>query len=53
MTADIKDYFLTTPMAQAEYMKVRYKHIPADIKTKYNRQNKVTNNNYIYIRIKK
>ena len=32
MTADVKEYVLATPMAQAEYMKVKYKHIPNYIK---------------------
>ena len=53
MTADIKYYFLATPMAQTQYMKVKYKHIPEDIKQKYILQLKVTVNNYIYIRIKR
>ena len=53
MTADIKDYFLATPMDRPEYTKVLYKHLPADIKQKYNLRTKVTSNNYIYIRIKK
>ena len=53
MTADIKDYFLATPMAQAEYTKVKYKHIPNDIKERYNLHEKVTSNDYVYIKIKK
>ena len=53
MTADIKDYFLATPMDRPEYMKVQFKHLPEDIKKKYNLHTKVTSNNYIYIRIKK
>ena len=53
MSADIKDYFLATPMEQAEYMKVQYKHIPEDIRTKYNLQDKVTKDNCIYIKIKR
>ena len=53
MSADIKDYFLATPMAQAEYMKVQYKHIPEDIQQLYKLDNKVTNDNCIYIKIKK
>ena len=53
MTADIKDYFLATPMAIAEYMKVKYKHIPDDIRLMYNFKNKVTSDNFIYIKIKK
>ena len=52
MTADIKDYFLATPMAKAEYMKVKYKHIPEDIKKLYNLNEKVTDNANIYISIK-
>ena len=53
MSADIKDYFLATPMAKAEYMKVQYKNIPEDIRQQYNLQEKVTSDNCIYIRIKK
>ena len=34
-------------------MKVQYKHVPEDIMTKYNLQDKVTKNNCIYIKIKK
>ena len=40
-------------MAQAEYMKVQYKHIPEDIRQQYNLANKVTKDNCIYIKIKK
>ena len=53
MTPDIKDCFLVTPMAKAKYMKVQYKHIPEDIKKKYDLKEKVTPNQYIYICIKK
>ena len=53
MSADIKDYFLATPMKECEYMKVQYKHIPIDIREHYNLNEKVTSDNCIYIRIKK
>ena len=53
MSADIKDYFLATPMKNCEYMKVQYKHIPLDIRHQYNLEQKVTADNCIYIRIKK
>ena len=53
MSADITDYFLATPMAMAEYMKVEYKYIPHDIIEQYNLQDKVTTCGYIYIHIKK
>ena len=53
MTADIEDYFLVMSMERSEYMKVQYKQLPDDIKFKYNLHTKVTDNNYIYIKIKK
>ena len=53
MSADIKDYFLATPMAKAEYMKVQYKNIPEDIGQQYNLQEEITSETCIYIRIKK
>ena len=53
MGADIRDYVLATPMPKVEYMKVKYKHIPDDIKQRYNLQDKLTDNDYIYICIKK
>jgi len=34
MSADIKDHFLATPMNKPEYMKVKYKYIPEDIRCK-------------------
>ena len=40
-------------MDKAKYMKVQYKHIPEDIRVKYNLQEKVTSSNYIHILINK
>ena len=53
MMADIKYCFLATPMGKSEYMKIKYKHIPDDIKHQYNLQEKLTVNDYVYTRIKK
>ena len=50
---DIKYHFLATPMGREEFMKVRYKHIPQDIREFYKLDEKVTNNGYIYIKIKR
>ena len=35
-TADIKDFYLGTPLTRKEYMRVSIKHIPLDIQQKYN-----------------
>ena len=53
MTADIKDYFLATPIDKPEYMTAHIKHIPEDIRLKYNLHKKITSNDYVYIKIKK
>ena len=53
MTSDLKDFFLATPMDGEEYMKVKYKYFPEDIRQKYQLDKKVTPDGYIYIKIKK
>ena len=53
MCMDIKDHFLETPINNAEYIKVKYKHFPQDIKEKYNLHDRVTPDGYVYIKIKK
>ena len=53
MSTDIKDFFLASPMQTPEYMRVKYDKFPEDIKERYNLQDKVTKNNYVYIKIKK
>ena len=53
MSADLKDFFLATPMDGEEFMKVHYKHFPADIRERYKLDQKVTDNGCIYIKIKR
>ena len=53
MCMDIKDYFLATPMQRAEYMRVRLKYFPQDIIDRYQLQDKVAADGYVYIRIQK
>ena len=36
MTADIKDFYLGTPLPTTEYMRITLDHIPADVISKYN-----------------
>jgi len=35
-TADIKDFYLGTPLERPEYMRISLKHIPAEIQLRYN-----------------
>ena len=53
MPVDIKDYFLATPMAKAEIIKVQCIRILDNIQIKYNLTTKVITDNYVYILIKK
>ena len=53
MSADLKDFFLATPMAGNEYMKVKIKYFPPDIIQRYNLQQLVTSEGYVFIKIKK
>ena len=40
-------------MERSEYMRVHYWHIPLDIRKCYKLDEKVTENGYVYIKIKK
>ena len=53
MSADLKDFFLATPMAENEYMRVPYKYFPHDIRKRYNLDTKVTPSGHIFIKIKR
>jgi hypothetical protein len=52
MSLDLKDFFLSTPMGTAEYMRIPVRYLPQDIIDKYNLATKL-HNGYIYCRIKK
>ena len=53
MGLDLKDFFLATPMTRCEYMKIHYKHFPDDIKEQYGIDELKTDNDYVYVKIKK
>ena len=48
---DIKDHFLVTLIEYLEYMHIKYKYIPDNIKAKYNIDNIVTDDKWVYIKI--
>lgn len=52
LTCDLKDFFLASPMAENEYMRIQSKHIPQDIRDRYCITNLI-HNNFVYVRIKK
>ena len=47
LTADIKDFYLGTPLERKEYMRINLKHIPVDIQERYNIADMVHNDHVI------
>ena len=50
MSADLKDFFLSSQMKDPEFMKIPWKLIPEDIRSRYNLQDKL-HNGFVYVRI--
>ena len=50
---DIKDFFLANPMDKSEYTRIMWKHIPKDIRKKYNLYDKKSQDGCVYIKIKR
>ena len=53
MSADIKDYFLCSPMDRYEYAKIPFKIIPEEIRKQYNLYKLVEDDGYVYFEIRK
>ena len=53
MTLDIKDFFLQTVMERPEYMKIHSKYFLQDIREKYNINNIIHTDGYVYCNIKR
>ena len=52
LSADLKDFFLATPMDNPEYMRIHWKHIPEDIREQY-KLHDIKSGDYVYVKIKK
>jgi hypothetical protein len=53
MTMDIKDFYLNTPMARYQYMRLHIADMPDDVIEHYNLRDKVTPDGHIYCEIQK
>ena len=51
MTADVKDFYLNTPMPTYEYMRLPIQVIPDEIISQYNLL-PLVNNGYVYMEIR-
>ena len=52
MTGDLKDFYLNTPMAEYEYMRIPVSVIPESIMLEYNLA-ELVHNNHVYVEIRK
>ena len=48
MAADLKDFFLNTPMPHPEFMKIHRNHLPQEIIKAYDLEKRLTADGYIY-----
>ena len=53
MTMDIKDFYLNTPMARYEYMRLKLSNMPDDVIEHSNLQAIATANGFVYCKIRK
>ena len=51
--ADLKDFFLATPMDECEYMRIHSKYFFDDIRNEYNIDTKIAPDGYMYMCIQK
>jgi hypothetical protein len=49
---DVKNFYLNTPMARPEFMRLQLKLIPDEIIAQYNLREKADNKGWVYVRIK-
>ena len=52
MTIDIKDFYLCTPMARFECMRLKLTDTPDDVVRHYKLASKVTKDGYVYVEIR-
>ena len=53
MTADVKNFYLNTPLKRYKYMKLRMSDVPEEVILEYNLEEKATSDGFIYIEIRK
>jgi hypothetical protein len=53
MTIDIKDFYLNTPMARPEFMRLKLDDIPEEFIILYNLRKLATLDGYVYVRVQK
>ena len=53
MTIDIKYFYLNTPMARSEYMRLKLSDLPERVVQQYNLEAKATRGGYVHVDIRR
>ena len=53
MTIDVKDFYLNTPMAWSEYLRLKLSDLPESVVQNYNMAEKATRDGFLYMEIKR
>ena len=53
MTLDIKNFYLNTPLAWYEYLRLKLSNLPEDVIEQYGLKDKTTSEGYIYVENRK
>ena len=53
MTIDINFYYLNTPLARYEYLRLKLSNLPDDVIEEYNLKEKTTNDGFVYVEVRK
>ena len=51
MSCDLKYLFLETPISRSEFMRIRSKYFPSDIRDRYHIEGLIAVDRYVYIKI--
>ena len=53
MTLDIKNFYLNTPLARYEYLRLKLSHFPDDFIEEYNLNGKITKYGFLCVEVQK
>ena len=53
MTLGIKNFYLNTPLARYEYLRLKFNNFPDDVIEEYNSKKKITTDGFVYVEVKK
>ena len=53
MTLDIKNFYLNTPLARYEYLRLKLSNFPDDVIEEYNLKENTTKDGFVYVEIGK